>query len=548
MTIKFLLKSRLLTNKKKSLKLRVVHGSKGFKRDSICDTGLKINPKYWDKDKERVTDRHSSQQIINERINEIAYKRNKILTKFEAGLLTYDGVINSLKRGGDDRTLETFVNNQIKEAKTNVTFTNYRDKLKGFKKLIGHKGDLRFNDISNEMFVKAHRKATDLQRAKKMSARTYQGYVGTILAILTHAKFLGVYDSNFDIPRQYKTLKNKRTLSKNKGHTTEDVFNAIDNVNTLRQWQSVAMWLLQFCLRGFYYADIVKMTSADIEDINEHKMGHLLSTYLKDEVYINFWRSKTDFPMYIHIHNYPTMSLLTRLKMTFVYTHIDRKINGNSVLADINDKIKIFDYDVKANFDKHKNLHKKTNERSSELGLIQMFARKTFNQYADRLEMAEEIRKILLGQASDKMLGESYNDNTLKSKLDRVEKAHLDVLKKFKADEIFDRLLVRLKGLIIKDNLPKWLLINSAVHTKGNSVKVLVGNPQKKLEWATIEGKYKAYFKKDNAFADAPDSDLDFLFEDKSEEIFKEKVREIKRQEKEVKDAETKVFKLHKQA
>ena len=178
MTIKFELKSRVLKDKRKSLKLRVHSSVKGLKKRAICDTGLKINPKYWDKEKERVTDRHSDHQILNEAINEIAYKRNKILTKFEADLLTFEGVINSLRRGGDDRTLEAFVDNQIREAKTNVTFTNYRDKLKGFKKLIGHKGDLRFNDISNEMFIKAHRNATDLQRAKKMSARTYQGYIG----------------------------------------------------------------------------------------------------------------------------------------------------------------------------------------------------------------------------------------------------------------------------------------------------------------------------------------------------------------------------------
>ena len=544
MTIRFLLKSRHLTNNLKSLKLRVVHSVKGLKRDAICDTGLKVNPKYWDKDAERVSDRHSDHQILNEAINEIAYKRNRILTKFEANLLTFEGVINSLRRGGDDRTLEAFVNNQIKEAKTNVTFTNYRDKLKGFKKLIGHKGDLRFNDISNEMFIKAHRKGTDLQRAKKMSARTYQGYVGTILAILTHAKFLGVYDSNFDIPRQYKTLKNKRKLKKNKGNKTEDLFKAIDNVHTIQQWQSVALWLLKFCLRGFYSADIVQMSQTQIEDINEHKMGHLLSTYLKDEVYLNFTRSKTDFPMYIHIHNYPTLSLLTRLKMTFVYTHIDRKIKGKSILADINDKIKIFDYDVKSNYDYHKAMWKLMNKKSSKLGLTQKFARKTFNQAGDDLEISEEIRKILLGQASGNQLGEAYNYDMIKSKLDRVENAHKDILKSFKVEEIFDRLLVRLKGLILKDNLPQWLLVSGAVHTKGNNVKVLVGNPQQKIEWANVEGKYKKYFRKYNDTLE-----IDDLFENKTKQRVKEKVRkllsEVAKQEEQIKQAETKVFKIN---
>ena len=543
MTIKFLLKSRVLKNNLKSLKLRVVHSVRGLKRDAICDTGLKINPKYWDKDSERVTDRHSNHQIINEALNEIAYKRNKILTKFEANKLTFEGVVASLRRGGDDTTLEDFIDNQVKELKEDVTYCNYRDKLKGFKKLIGHKGYLKFNDISNEMFVKAHRNATDLQRQKKMSARTYQGYVGTILAVLSLAKFLGVYDSSFEIPRQYKTLKNKRKMSKNKGNTTEDVLKAIGKISTIREWQSVTIWLLKFCLRGFYSADIVKMTKSQIEDRNEHKMGHLLSTYLKDEVYINFWRSKTDFPMFIHIFQNPTMSIISKLKASFVYTHFNREINDKSILADINDNIKIFDYDVKKHYDKHKQLHKKINEKSSSLGLVQKFARKTFNQYADRLELSEAIRKILIGQATDRMLGESYDDNTIQVKLDRVDKAHLDILNLFRVEELWDRLLVKLKALVMKDSLPEWLLyFGSGVSVQGNKVMILKGNPQKKVEWIEVEGKYKSYFKKFEYQLKADD-----LFPTKEERIKENTLKIFERlanQEKEIKKAETKVFKL----
>ncbi len=543
MTIKFILKSRLLKNNLKSLKLRIVHGSKGLKRDVICDTGLKVNPKYWDKDSERVTDRHSDNQILNDAINEIAYKRNKILTKFQANQLTFEGVVNSLKRGGDDRTLEAFVENQIKELKSDVSYLDYRNKLKGFKKLIGHTDVLRFNDISNEMFVKAHRKGIELQRENKISARTFKEYVAKVLSILKLAKFLGVYDSNFEIPRQYKTLKNKRKRTKNKGNTTADVINAINDINSLEQWQSVAIWVLKFCLRGFYSADIVNMSSTDIENIEAHKMGHLLSTYLKDEVYINFHRSKTEIPMFIHIHNYPTLSLLTRLKATFVYTHIDRQINGKSVLADINDPIKIFDYDLQKNYKSHRGMHKLINKKSSNLGLKQKFARKTFNQYAERLEISEEVRKILIGQITDNLLANSYNDHTLQSKLDKVEKAHKDILEAFQVDMLYKKLLVKLKGIIMRDKLPNWLLVSGGVNIKGSSVKVMVGNPQQKIEWANVEGKYKRYFKK---YKDT--LEIDDLFEDNTKARVMKAIADIHKQEKEIKEAETKVFKLQKQA
>ena len=88
-----------------------------------------------------------------------------------------------------------------------------------------------------------------------------------------------------------------------------------------------------------------------------------------------------------------------------------------------------------------------------------------------------------------------------------------------------------------------WLLISGGVTIKGESVKVLIGNPQNKIEWANIEGKYKKYFRKyEYKFND------DDLFEDKTNERVMKAIADIYKQEIEIKDAETKVFKLPKRA
>ena len=42
------------------------------------------------------------------------------------------------------------------------------------------------------------------------------------------------------------------------------VYKAIEEVNSIQQWQSVAIWLFSFSMRGFYYGDIAKLKQKDI--------------------------------------------------------------------------------------------------------------------------------------------------------------------------------------------------------------------------------------------------------------------------------------------
>ena len=50
MTIKFYLYSRVLSNGKKMLKVRVAHKQNNVLKDTNLSTGLSIVPKFWDKD------------------------------------------------------------------------------------------------------------------------------------------------------------------------------------------------------------------------------------------------------------------------------------------------------------------------------------------------------------------------------------------------------------------------------------------------------------------------------------------------------------------
>jgi len=522
MTIKFKLFSRALSNGRRRLVVRVHNKTKASLFDQNVYTELSIDPKYWDKETERVSSQHSSHDLINSRIAEIKERRERLLTKFESNKISAQGVASQLLEKKDVSTLDDFISNNMRKDKTDVTYQNYVDKLKGFKKLIGHNGKLAFQDISNNLFQTAYAKGTKRQKEGTITSRSFNGYVSTTLAILKEAKFLGETDVVIDLPTKYKHLKKARdkniSITKNKGNTTEDLFNAIDKINTLQQWQSVAVWLLQFCLRGFYYGDLVNLKQTNIEDINQNKVGHLIQPMMSDKIYINQYRSKTEYPMYIHVFNYPTLTLIHKLKYSFVYTHIDKKLNGKSILASINDTLSLFDYDHTENSKFHNQMWKHFQRKTKKMNLKQKFARKTFNQYAQRLNISQDVRAMLLGQASNKLLAQHYDDNTIPELLKEVDEAHLEVLKLFKANEIMDKLLVKLKYLIIKDKLPEWILCQSVVHKTNKRLRVLVGFVNHKPKWCNIEGKFRKYFIQDKRGDDDYWQDLDTMFDDKVKE------------------------------
>ena len=557
MTIKFYLYSRVLSNGKKMLKVRVAHKQNNVLKDTNLSTGLSIVPKYWDKDEDRVKDLHPSQKIINDRISEIKQRKEDLLNKFDAKKLTYHQVVAQILEQETDNTLDDFINTKIKSNKSDASYNTYSDHLKGFKKLIGHKGKMSFSDLNNEVFVFAHSRAVKRQAEGSLASKSFRGYITSILTIVREAKFYGITELTLDIPMQYKSLNPVKDASyhitKNKGNSVEQVYKAIEEVNSIQQWQSVAIWLFSFSMRGFYYGDIAKLKQKDIKDAEDNEIGHLLSTFLKDDIHVYHRRSKSSFPMYIKIFKYPVLSLLTRIKMSAVYTHNDRVLNGKSILGDINDLLSIFDYDYKNNIKWHNQMTKHFQKKLRKYGLTFKKARKTFNQIADNLGMSESERMILIGhKEGGRIIKESYNDNTLPHLLKRVDKLHLEVLEKFRVAELYDALIVKLKAIVMKKDLPKWILGQGAVHREGRKLKVLTGIHKKgedfqtykeRLEWTEIvEDKYRKYFIKDKRMDADYWSDIDTINKPNSE--LQRVYDKLKQNQKEIKKAETKVFKL----
>ena len=517
MRISFKIYSRKLATGRNKLQFQF---SNGRGNQITKDTNITLYKEYWDKKAERVSVDHPASEEINRALQKLKAKRDTALTKFENGTINFDGVIRHLLSKGNSSEILNYIDTRIKDSRRDVTYQDYRDKFGGLLKLTGSKKDLKFTDLTSHFFALAHKQGEKLWRDKKISPRTYREYISNILTVSNDAYENKEIHEAVECPKTYKKLKGSKVhFNSVKGSNVEDVYKAIVECQSVLELESIGYWLLCFCLRGFYPADVVLMTEKDMKELGstDIRTDRLLLTLSNDEMYVLHHRSKTDIPMFVQVHRDTTYRLIEWLKMMAVHHYNDKRLNGKRILADINDRLGIFDYDHRDNYDFHKNIWKFHNNRVRRYNLGMKNARKTFNQVAEKLEFSEKLTKLLIGQMTDKLKAESYDLILGKEQQAKIQDAHKKVLEYFKVPDLIDAFQVKLRTLILQNDLPEWLLIQSGVHKVGREYKVLVGTTKKnKPKWAKIEPEYKWYFKADKSSEIGFWKDEDTWFENKN--------------------------------
>lgn len=511
MKISFFLKSRPLSDGFRALGLQFTFSK--FNRTQKL-IGLKVNPEFWDKNDSRVTRDHIGNEDINRNILEIKQRIELSRIKYDNKRLNSEGVISYVLKKSDDSSVEDYINSSIKEdCDSGATFDSYVSWWGGFKNLIGQSNKkFKIEDLMVEkLYSNAHKVGNQLVASQKITTRTYKNYISVCQKVLNHSYDNRVVYDNYKIPKKFRSTNVFRKLAV-KGYETHQVWEAIEKVKTLEQWQSVAIWLLSFSMRGFYYSDLVALTENNISD----KKGNKTPRSLFGDMYIDHMREKSKVHTFINVPR-QVQRLMIMIKFSLAFTKIDKKLNGKSILADINDRIGLYNYDKNVNSKFHGGLWKLINRKSRNLGLIQKNARHTFNQYGQRVEVTKETRQIMLGHLGDATIEQHYDNYKLQEVVDRVDKAHLEVLESFKTFELIQALTTKLDALIKGNNkLPKWLLLQSGVHKVGREYKVLVGYENHKPQWATIEDKFKKYFKQDKSTEKGYWSDVDTWLDDKN--------------------------------
>ncbi|CAI8244835.1 MAG: Uncharacterised protein [Formosa sp. Hel1_33_131] len=398
--------------------------------------GLDVSIKQFDLKNFRAKSRHANFQIINKRLDELRVLMSTSQTKFEASQYTVEQVILHLKGEADAESVDSYIETFVKSQKSKkTTYTDYKYTLSAFKKHIGYNKErpITFNEFSNySLLLKFKNNA----QANGVRATSINSYFKKIKAIINDAYDNQVVFERFEF-RKRLTIQNAER-KEIKTLTTEEFKKATNTCVSIYEVQALCFYLLMFMTRGMYQADLVKFKSYNLKNDTDNKKEDEYSKFCQDGYdYIVHTRSKnqnrSNNKMLIRIDD-TTMIMFKLLKQSVWCTHYDRR---KELKLEEDDLLNVFGYDVDdvklhtGVFDVYQKHCKKL------LGVPLKNARKSFNSYAFRLEISQEIRNVLLGHTNPNII-KHYDDLSFIE--EQVNAAHISVLKKFEVKTLVNLL------------------------------------------------------------------------------------------------------------
>lgn len=416
--------------------LRAKKGNQTF----IKTTSLKVKPSDWNPRNNQVKGTALDSIIVNRKLTEITNNMNLAWSLFESGSYTWDELC--VKLGGGSATsnenLQGFLETVLKAKYDNKnSYKTYEGVVQAVLKEAGTDKVL-LGELTNEFIDKCVQGWK--KRLSPTSVRTYLTHLGKIKN-LAYQK--GLISEPF-IRRDEWKVKRGSSIKIVETVKTEDFLEAIPNAKNIYDIQALYFYLLMFSLRGFYQADLVTMHQYET-NVNEPDLpdGSILLDSKKRR-YIKHRRSKSGELMEIRMDVEPIFSLMYTIRDTIKITH-SQKINkrtgepfkkGADVYSPNELEGWFFKYDIN-NTTVHKNVwdvYQKSIRRL--LGKPFKTARKTFESYALKLAISQDIRYKLLGHANPTTKAH-YQDWEWDELKQQVDEAHQLVLKEYRVEEIY---------------------------------------------------------------------------------------------------------------
>lgn len=418
-------------------------GGKQFKKS----VQIKVKPSDWNSRNNQVKGTALDSIIVNRKLTEITNNMNLAWSLFESGSYTWDELCVKLGGGNaaTNENLQGFLETVLKAKYDNRnSYKTYEGVVQAVYKEAGT-DKILLADLTNEFIDKCVQGWK--KRLSNSSVRTYLTHLGKIKN-LAYQK--GLISEPF-IRRDEWKVKRGSSIKIVETVKTEDFIEAIPKANDIYDIQALFFYLLMFCLRGLYQADLVTM----------HKYANNLSIdggkgggFEGKRFYIKHERSKSGELMEIKINIYPTHNLIAILALLVERTH-KQKINkrtGKPFIKgtyDVTPKAGggwIFDYDLN-DTTVHKNVWDVYQKRIKKLlGKPFKTARKTFESYALKLAISQDIRYKLLGHANPTIKAH-YQDWEWDELKQQVDEAHELVLKAYRVEDIYKAIHRRGKEL-----------------------------------------------------------------------------------------------------
>lgn len=531
MTIRFLLPKRI--SKKTGLATLVIRIYDGRDYQKKIWTKLGINSEYWDSKKETIKKGHLNYEDTLAILNKWKTKASYAEKKYTLDRFTRQQVVDHILGKSDFDSILTFIDTVIKETKSNQAYLDYREKYKSFQKVVKPSAELTFDDFlkgSYNLFEKFYLHGKNkVQKEYKWTPITYTSRIEAIGRILSYAKQKKVLHEQIDVPKDFKRIKGQKKQVK--APQSQDVFENIGKIKTVEQWLTYSLWVLEFCLRGMYPADLVQLSEEQLVDSNWKKKKRSIEAIYKNEVWLQKPRSKSQNLMTIRLDVNTTLYLLQVIKNVVAYIYFPNKPNQ---VADVNDRVALFNYDPREEKAIHQSiwacrqrtLREKfnTNYKQARKALSTVLAKfERENKISYNMTLFMRGRELVDAVDQDSYIAEN-NPELMK----QTDEAHAMVLRDFGIDKIIPMLIRKLKKIIDnpRTNHPQWLLKQSGVHKVGKRYKVMVGFKNKKPVWEAIAPEYKAYFRKDNSLKKGYWTDNDDWIDVMDEQETRERVKE----------------------
>lgn len=466
MVYNFTLNKRKRKDGRFNVQIKLQHGST-FRK--YITTDINVLGKHFNARKTifKCKNTHPGYEQMNFKINDWRNRCEEAYNFWSAGTFTLRQVYEYIKNNLSTKSVDEYVESYMKKNMTEQTYWNYSSKLKTIKSHLKINRPLEWKEFNRDFYDDLLHKLENSKnkRGEPISNYTIKSYATALSGILNHAKERGIIYHFHPLPKILKTGGRKRGINKSrriKITSSQQMIERVQSIKNLAQWEAFTMWHLCFCLRGFYPADLVKITEEELDDPNQVK-------FISNEIYLYHLRSKTQNTenkhLYIHLDNQIVIPLLSAFKRVVAYRMSEKY---KDKIAHVNDSIKILDYDPTNERYLHYKLTRKNFKVLSNFGMDFKSPRKTFHEVARSIEFmdnkapvkfSEELRLLLLGRLSDPILAKSYTDEQNVHMREVINKAHSYVLKKFDAQLITNLLQFKLIELLkkSKNKYPYWI-------------------------------------------------------------------------------------------
>ena len=161
----------------------------------------------------------------------------------------------------------------------------------------------------------------------------------------------------------------------------------------------------------------------------------------------------------------PILTLIKYLKNTVVKP-IDKRCKNRGIIKGLEDRLNIFEYDSRNQKKFHRQLWKQRQNKFSVLSTDNIEfknARSTFFQVAQGIFSTLDT-KILVGHKMTDVT-EAYASVRQPDVIRKMNKQHIEVLKKYNYEELVRTLVKQLYKLVGQNKAPNWVLANALVIT-----------------------------------------------------------------------------------